>query len=358
MYNLIKNKKGVHPVIVILISLLSVVVLFLVIKNTAPAFAEESVIQLCRNSNALKATIDDATPVFNPGQRVCSTILKTSGSEQIPSSRYTQKISDEDEAATAEIADMMKNCWFMWLEGEQPETFKNFWSSNGCFVCYEFKVKNSVKLKDLVDTLNRPVEVTADKVCSPAGGYLINIKGPETCKRGEKAIKTLDTPPGQLCCIRDIRNECENLGGECSDESISGKFLYSKWSCPKGESCYVPSKMISKSFEEYIKKDPPGGNILYVKNKKVSKLDTSITDTLIPKKSYAISYVSPQKCSSFDPDAEECNKIGFFKWAPILGSGQDLLFDLHILTRTWRNLIVVSELAEVDEGLLNCQYNP
>jgi len=144
MLNFKKNKRGIEAggfsiIIGLVILLLSGGIIIAVIKNSAGRADEKVQVDLCRISNEIRLGIKERTPDFNPvsSPRICTTIDKTEDKFQVPTKKYPQDIT----GAKAEIRDMIKNCWYMWLEGSEVNAFGglNLIGSEGCVMCYKYK---------------------------------------------------------------------------------------------------------------------------------------------------------------------------------------------------------------------------
>ena len=211
------NKKGFTAagfgiIVGLILLLLSGGLLAAIIKNQASKVDEKLQVDLCRISNEIKFGLKDKTSGIVSGPQICSTIDKTEGNLQVPAKKYPQN----NQGAEAEVRDMIKNCWYMWLDGSQKNTFEKYPFSEGCFTCYTFKVSkdaSGVTFKSLSDSMSEPY-FAADKSdqCAPYGGYWRTA-----CNEGEKEFSSKISPPStnDSCCVNDIRNECETKGGRC-----------------------------------------------------------------------------------------------------------------------------------------------
>ncbi|MFH0867800.1 MAG: hypothetical protein V1831_00650, partial [Candidatus Woesearchaeota archaeon] len=290
-----KNKKGfpaLEVIIAIVIAILIFGVISFVVKNTAHAAEAKTQTETCRLSNAIKAGIEEKSEGWAPGIRLCSTIDKTEGESQVPTKWYEGKYKDDNnEAAAAEIRDMITNCWYMWLEGSKPNMFNQYSNVETCFVCYMFKTRAEVEKVDydkLKESMNEPYR-PADNGgwCTPNGGFL--IEGSNECPNKINGIdggwkKASLNKNGDVCCVREkVTDECLNKGGKCGkgpEEGFSTKYL--EWSCPSGEICYVdPDKM--ESYAQYIAKND--GDLYFISPETVKGYEAG--------QEYAISFVSP-----------------------------------------------------------------
>ncbi len=315
MYNPIKNKRGIELafgiIIGIVILLLSVVIIVVVIKDSASKADEKTQVELCRVSNEIKLGIDRRTGtatdiLLGPAPRICNTIPKIKKKSRVPVKMYPQ----DKGGAEAEIREMIKNCWYMWLEGSEPNMFDKTFGSD-CFVCYKFlikdKVDEDVEFMSLAESMTEPffVEDASDK-CSPVGGFLIpcvhacvdekpsleacldkcNAKfgAVTSCEdihiRPDDSDEWVDTPSEKAtakseattqdvkCCIsKNPANECENKGGMCSEEGIYGDYtrIYYKWYCPKKKQrCYVKEEHMFSYIKYITEYGRYGGNVYFI----------------------------------------------------------------------------------------------
>jgi hypothetical protein len=324
MYNPIKNKKGVELafgiIIGIVILLLSVVVIVWVIKSSASKADEKAQVELCRGSNEIKIGIDRRTGtatdiLLGSAPRICSTISKIKKKSQVPIKMYPQN----KEGAEAEIREMVKNCWYMWLEGSEPNMFSQTFGS-GCFACYVFKIKDDIgsfEFESLADSMTEPffAEDASDK-CAPVGGFFINKA--KSCEKDYHILGGVGTdewkeiPSGKdasetrKCCIsKNAANECENKGGMCSEEGPSGDYkkIYYKWYCPKAKQrCYVKEEHMF-SYLKYITEYGANGGAIYFAYYGEEEQDASAIH-YHPAQEYVITFFSFGK--------EECDNSGGF----------------------------------------------
>ena len=186
-----QNRKGIEAagfsiIIAIAILLLSAGVIFAAIKYTASKFDEKSQVEWCRTLNEIKSGLREKTSgALTSGQSICATINKHTDEKLfVPTSSYKQ----DKEGAELEIRDMIKNCWYMWLEGSKQNMLRGYPFSDSCFTCYTFKIKD--KAKDVTSTsifnsMDSPyyVKDMSDK-CAPGGGGYWRQK----CNSDEKAV--------------------------------------------------------------------------------------------------------------------------------------------------------------------------
>lgn len=287
------GKKGVSmfwaTLIGIILLLFSGGILLAAVKNQASKLDEDLQVKLCRTSNEIKFGLQDKTSGVVSGPQVCYTIDKTDKNRQVPKAKYPQN----NIGAESEIRDMVKNCWNMWLEGSQKNTFEKYPFSEGCFTCYTFKIKNDVggvTFKSLSDSLSEPYFAKdTSSQCSPYGGTW-----KASCSRAETEFNSKKTPPGAnyKCCVNDVRNECENKGGRCSASGSPSGFprIYNEWQCPgSSESCYVREDAVF-SFARYIREfGQRGGDIFFMPpgGTEAANID------FVPGERYAVSFISP-----------------------------------------------------------------
>lgn len=275
----------------LILLLLSGAIILALVKNQASKVDEKLQVDLCRISNEIKFGLIEKTSGIVSGPQICNTIDKTDKKLQIPTKKYTQ----DNKGAETEIREMIKNCWYMWLDGSQKNTFEKYPFSKGCFTCYSFKMSKEaegVTFSSLSASLSEPF-FASDKSdqCAPYGGYWRT-----QCNQDERKFESKKTPPGAnyKCCVKDIRNECENKGGKCSSTGSPNGFpkIYSKWSCPgRGETCYIADESIY-SFVRYIREyGSRGGDILFIPPGGKEATDMNF----VPGERYAISFVSPSE---------------------------------------------------------------
>ena len=120
--NIKKNKIGlVFPVLIgIILTLLAGFVILVVLRDTASAAEEGTQVKMCRVSNEINyGYIEEKTSGLVSGPQICTTIDKTKKKSQVPTKSYPQT----KEGAESEIREMIKNCWYMWLEGGYNDMF-------------------------------------------------------------------------------------------------------------------------------------------------------------------------------------------------------------------------------------------
>ncbi|MBI2134982.1 hypothetical protein HYU09_03250 [Candidatus Woesearchaeota archaeon] len=288
------NKKGFTAsgfgiIVGLILLLLSGSIILVAVKNQASKVDEKLQVDLCRISNEIKFGLKEKTSNIVSGPQICSTIDKTEGKMQVPNGKYPQN----SKGAEAEIRDMIKSCWHMWLDGSQKNTFEKYPFSEGCFTCYTFRVSkdaSSVTFKSLSDSMSEPY-FAADKSdqCAPYGGFWRTA-----CSNDEKELSSKKISPGAnyKCCVRDLRDECGNKGGICSDSGSPSGYprIYNEWSCPgRGQTCYVRDDSVY-SFTRYIREyGSRGGDIFFMSPGGQEASDMNF----VPGERYAISFLSP-----------------------------------------------------------------
>ncbi len=299
MSNFRKNKRGIElpfaAIIIIIILLVSAGVILWAVFATAPKAGEKSQYELCATSNRITVGVEHKTSEYVSPPRACTTIDKTSGNYQVPTKSYDQK----EEGAIKEVRDMIKNCWYMWLEGSEPNMFRIFPGEKTCQICYRFRIKDSIgslNLKKLADSMNELYYVSIPKEhnCDPPNGG--EILSESKCEL-DGGTKIKDGPTtGTACCRKDIRYECENKGGKCS-ENPDGEYLqdYSKWACPEMEKkCYVKPEN-GVSYMQYITEFSALGGDLFIMDPDQSSGTPIESINYNKDRIYAITFVSPAK---------------------------------------------------------------
>ncbi len=303
------NKKGLSAagfgiIVGLILLLLSGGILAAIIKKQASKVDEKLQVDLCRISNEINFGLKDKTSGFVSGPQICNTIDKTEGKMQVPAKKYPQN----NQGAEAEIRDMIKNCWHMWLDGSQKNTFEKYPFSEGCFTCYTFKVSkdaSGVTFKSLSNSMSEPyfAEDKSDQ-CAPYGGFWRTACNKD---KGEKEFSSKKAPQGTdyKCCVNDIRNECENKGGKCSDSGSSSNYpkIYPKWQCPgRSETCYVKEDAVY-SFVRYIREyGSRGGDIFFMPPEGKEATDMNF----VPGERYAVSFVSPSRQVCIGKGGTQC----------------------------------------------------
>jgi hypothetical protein len=333
------KKKGMEAagftvIVGIILLLVSGGIILGLVKQSSGNVDEKLQIDLCRISNELRFGYNTKMPgpdIKADKGSLCNTIHKTEGASLVPIKKYPQSA----DGARAEIREMIKNCWFAWLEGSEVNTFGglNIIGSGGCHTCYVFKTKDfseGVSFSDVRNSMDDTFfAADSSDQCSKLGGFQESCISFDSCERYEGIAKSqCDTlnnngqlindwkeikVGGESCCIsKKSPNECENRGGICTKEVPSDGFsLYSKWSCPGLRSCYVP-KEERYSYSRYITDSKRGGSVFFIDPVNVyhenGKTQTEINNELTnpPEGSlnhinyasgdeYAISFASPNR---------------------------------------------------------------
>jgi len=187
---------------------------------------------------------------------------------------------------------MVRNCWYMWVEGSEPNKF------SGCHMCYRFKIKDTIEGFDLVNlpaSLNNPIFVSPKDNCDPPNGGKWEVLTEKQISDGkcsdDRTIKKSKVVNGktQYCCRKDFKYECENKGGECSEDLISSKVEYPDWVCPIGQECYVDDDEYRVTYLSYVQSyGPLGGDIIIMDN--IDNKDGTFEKVKI----YSVSFVDQQ----------------------------------------------------------------
>ena len=294
-----QNKKSFELALTLIVSLfillLGAGVLLAATRYTASKINENFQVATCRTLNEFKFGLKEkSNGLLTSGSSICNTIDKQTNEKTfVPTEKYKQ----DKEGAETEIREMIKNCWYMWLDGSKPNMFKQLPFSEGCFTCYTFKIKkdiNGVTYNSLKTSMENPyyAKDTSDKCAPNGGGYWRQQK----CGPDEKEAESRNfNDPNYKCCVKeDLRNVCENQGGRCISESAppTGYSLYFKWSCPKyGQICYVPNDGLY-SYTRYIRDfNKLGGEIFFMPPNGEQATDV----TYAPGGIYAVNFISPSR---------------------------------------------------------------
>ena len=343
-----KSKKGIEGgglsvIIAIVILIISAWAIIQVIHSTSKKADEKVQIDLCRGSNEVKVGSEHWTFDGISTPRFCNTIDKTSGKSLVPTKTYSQDI----EGAKTEVRDMLKNCWYMWLDGSEPNIFRLFPEKQSCRICYKFKIKDGIKdtgvegikLASLLEKMNDPyyASISTSNCYPPNGG-----EWKTACDAGEQNIKPREGK-NEFCCLKDLLHECENKGGQCS-ETPNPPFdnEYSKWACPSGQKCYVKGENMI-TYLLYVMEGSKNAGELLIDDDAIDVNTPPIGDTAFTKdRKYAISFISPSKqCTN-----SGCNAVWFVERS-IAGSFLDgiELIGSHSpgpLKRIFRNFVEVA----------------
>jgi hypothetical protein len=309
------RNKGFMPmnIVVWLIGALVAVSLLLVWqKDTAEAAVDEkATVEACRTTNEARVFVEHKTSEYVATPRFCKTIDKTKGSLSVPTKRFGQN----EEGAKQEIRDMVAKCWYMWLEGSEPNIFRDFPGEKSCHICYRFRIKdtgidgdNPITLTEIADSMESPYIAypSINNTCDPTyGGILQDPVGQDRSCSGDFNIKVREDDTGKICCRKSTLHECENKGGRCytkDDTKESGyELLYDDWACPQSnQKCYLKDEGDNiYSYVRYITGWGDRGGHLYFHDPN----DGGANNGYYSKNEiYAISFVSPakqNKCSGF-----------------------------------------------------------
>ena len=317
-----KNKKGVEGggfsiVAGLVILVISAIVIMLVVQHSAKRADEKVQVDLCRVSNEIKIGAERRSGDWVSTPRVCNTIDKTTKKSQVPTENYDQN----KKGAESEIRDMIKNCWYMWLEGSKSNTFEKYPHTEGCFVCYLFKIKDEdefegVNLIGVEASMSEPyfASDSSNGCVTNAGGFFQedDCSGVINTISGWREYPSKEAvAAGKKCCISTkIPNECENRGGKCfipkkndpktqKDESLETPLDFpknygNKWSCPKStQRCYIKSENMF-SYAKYITQFGGMGGSIYFQ-----AFDGEDFGNPLGNQDYAISFVSFGKSGSW-----------------------------------------------------------
>lgn len=303
----VTNKKGVEGagfswIIAIIVLILSAGVILWVLQASSAKADEKTQVDLCRVSNEIKVGLEHRTSEYVSTPRFCNTVDKTSGKARVPTKSYHQKNDlehPEKDGVALETRDILKNCWYMWLEGSEPNIFRLFPGEQQCSICYNFKIKDGLNLnmEGLRSVLNGPyfASDTSDKCNPPNGGFLRSNK--DTCDGNTDEVYTGKPVGSKFCCRKDLINECYNKGGQCLESSSPPyESKYDKWACPSEKTCYAKQDNMVTYMEYIIEsnavKGKPAGD-LFVED--ISSTSSAKDLHYPPDKKYAISFMSPSK---------------------------------------------------------------
>lgn len=328
----------VRIIVVLVIIIISFVFLARIGVRVAESVVnEKAIVEGCAATNKVRIGVEHTTQDFVSTVRFCPTIDKVEGKKIVPASNnfYTQ----DKEGAKKEIRDMVKNCWKMWVEGQEPDVFREFPNVEVCQMCYRFRVKDGldVTLEDMADAMEEPyIVLPSGDNCDPVNGG--NWK--DKCDPDTETQSSIGFKGGKFCCYGSYA--CENYGGKCS-KAPEGEFAYryDEWFCPSNTKCYVKDEDGKFfSYVNYINNFGAREGGLYVFNEE-NKDSTDIQYS--SDKIYAISFVSPGKKINCNTPlcllavGQEANILTYFiKW----GSG---------ITRFTK--VSVKKLSDLNPGL-------
>ena len=387
MFNLIKIKKKGEISLIIgaivkigLIVVVTLIILYGIVNIIAPRAEGKTEVELCRTSNEITVGVEHKSGEWVSPTRVCTTIDQTTGKMLVPTKSYKEKYKDDNEAVKAEIRDMIKNCWYMWLEGSESNMFRLYPGEQTCRICYRFKIKDevgSVNLNELVDSMNNePYFALIPDNCDPPNGgkWVLGDKCPE----GLTLVKK-DSTEKRVCCRKGIKFQCENKGGlccekageQCSTTTMQEKptsdytRLYPKWPCPEtNKRCYITGDNMITYMEYITESGSNGGNIFIVDPIQDEDDDRSLEGIYAEDTIYAISFVSPAKqyrggiLSSLSWGLDQINPtLYIIKYAGGITGGvkkwvRDVLESDPILEDVPNSIMVSSEK---EAGRLNCE---
>lgn len=293
---MLKNRKkggfslSITQVLSAIILLSALILIIGIIYAWANAANKELDIVGCRASNEMRYAIKEKNPLnFAAGPRACQTIH-----QEIP--LIKEGYPETTEGAKMQIRDMVKNCWNMWLEGEQPDILSKgvLSSKQPCFICYTFTINKGKNIKPfsimkLEDSMNDAMNVKSDSDnCNPLGGgkCLKSCPGNGYPDAELKVkVKSSVCKQGKVCCIAEEENDkCVNNGGYCGEKPTPVySVAYSEWRCAgKNNNCYVKPENY-KTYMDYINNEGKG-YLLVPENLELE-----------PSKLYAVTFLSPGK---------------------------------------------------------------
>ena len=299
--SLARNRKGLELKFLAEIFLIIVAtgLILGVLTVTLSRADEKASEQLCRGLNAIRFGTKVETPIgsYNIAPQACKTIDKG----DLPGKDY-KNIGDSKKGAEAEIRDLMARCWWMWLEGKQPNMFdQSTWAilaKNKCFICYTFSLQKDLKIPmtEFAVSLNTPYfAVDSTDKCAPGGqGGKCRASCDASSTSFSREVPSSRCKPNEKCCIADdARDECENKGGKCLEEPKSPYTeYYSKWQC-KRRACYIEKKNMA-SYYDYVQGTggAGGGRGFILPQNNINELKSG--------KKYSITFVSPGNSPSWD----------------------------------------------------------
>ena len=216
------------------------------------------------NAVRTKAKLEIAGKEIIGVPRACKKIEKI-GDKSIPEDTYAQNA----EGAKEQLSNMIAKCWWMWLEGRDPNIMEiEFFSGkNKCFICYQFGVDKDISFSAAeFDTelfkKTYKAEDSSDKCAGALGGKCVNKD--ECINDYKEAGKCQDKD--KVCCIHK-KNVCENKGGTCNTKPCDSdnEPLYPKWKCETGKSCCI-KKDNQLTYYEYVQVSGGPGRIIIDKN--------------------------------------------------------------------------------------------
>ncbi len=258
-----KNKAQIKLFMWLIMATLSFVIILGLWKlafSKAPDKAAEDACFIF-NSIRTKAKLEIAGKEILGVPRACKKIEKT-GDKSIPEDIYQQN----SKGAKDQLSNMIAKCWWMWLEGRDPNIMETelFSSKNKCFICYQFDVdkKISLPVKKFDIELSKKtyrVEDSSDKCAGQFGGYCVDESA---CGKDSKIEGKCQED--KVCCIHK-KNICENKGGICKEicDTISddGEVLHTDWKCGEKSSCCI-KKENQLTYYEYVQQFGGPGKII------------------------------------------------------------------------------------------------
>lgn len=281
----------------IILVLLAAGLIIYVFTYAAGRAGEKTSENLCRGLNAIRfgTKIDKGPVTLNLAPRACKTLDK----KDLPGKDYRDYPGGLKEGAKAELRDMIAKCWYMWLEGRQPNMFDTTTTAfqNKCFVCYTFSLQDgtSITVPELVASLDSPYEaIDISEKCNAGnqGGFCR-----ASCDKSSSTPRTVPSSKckeNERCCIaEDARDECINKGGVCRPAPLENYKPYTKWTCKTG-ACYVQNENFI-TYRDYVqgtnRATGGAGFIAY---------DNKLKDSGFANKKYGVTIVSPGNTPSWD----------------------------------------------------------
>lgn len=287
---LYRNKKGatnltVAAVVIIIVGIASFFLIAGVLGWWAKGQKGEAAEAACYTTNAFNVgVLPQTSRAVGVEFKGCQTVDK----QDIPSDAYkdSPEYVDRKEAAKAQIAAMVAQCWKNWLSGIRDENGENedvlatsygdLGNDKACFVCNTFsldKKTGEIKREELSHYLAGTPYIINDPSdkCAASGGGFCYDECPTGFPRVDLSSKKCKI--GQKCCLAaDSRDECVNKGGACREDwqvdfAVEGDKIwarYNKWKCRKGN-CYVKQENFF-SYVDYVQRSGGPGMIVFSKS--------------------------------------------------------------------------------------------
>ena len=245
--------------------------------------------ELCRTTNVFYAKGDPAKDIpLSLDIRLSPNACKSANIPDVPTRTYSQ----DTNGAMKNVAELMSRCWWMFLEGSDPELLgkRGFFGSDKkakCIVCYQFTLQNGMgfpsdNLPKFLSDTPYYVQDSSDK-CSTSGGFCrSSCDDPNGIfTTSQASAKCAQKAKGSTCCI--ATNECENKGGRCLDAGNTDfPQQYDLWACLEGKKCFVKRENFF-TYVDYIQRTQGAGYIF---------MDSGIEQFSSGNQGYSIAYVS------------------------------------------------------------------